>query len=293
MAADLDLNQLRVLDVLLEEQRVASAARRLGVSPSAVSHTLAKLRKRTGDPLFVRTRRGMEPTPLARSLAGPLRTTFAALEGMLADLDTFDPATAQRTFALSTSDYGQLALLPGLLARLKQQAPGVAIVVRPVPERMLDELERGVLDLAVGSYPDAPSSLRSQVLFRDGFSCLVPAGSGPWDLQRWLAAPHVLVSPRGLPGSYVDRQLAAQGLRRHVALTVPNFLVTPHVVAEAEHVCTLPSRLAAQLTADPRVAAVPPPIELPQFPIHQVWHERVHRHPAHRWLRTQVQQSTP
>lgn len=293
----LDLNLLRVLDALLGERHVTRAARRVGLSQPATSHALARLRAALGDPLLVRGPGGaLVPTPRAAALQPRLRAALDAVAAALRGDAPFDPATARSTFRIATGDYAEMVILPGLMARLARDAPHVDLRVVP-PASGGDEREglaAGEVDvvLAPRRGPGGAAGLYERRLFDETFTCLVrrghPATAQRLTLARYEALSHVLVAPRGTPGSFVDDALAALGRRRRVALTVPHFLVAPHVVAATDLIVTLASRIADVVAGPLDLVALPPPLELPGFTMSLWWHERNHHDPAQRWLRDAI-----
>ena len=289
-----DLNLVLALDALLAERHVTRAAARLGVTQSAASHALARLRDLFGDPLLVRGPRGaMITTPRAEALAPQVHRVLVDLAGVLRG-DAFDPATTRRVFRIGASDYAELVLLPKLIERIGRLAPGIDLWVHPFDEHGDAELAAGALDavfaLPRGSARSAGSY--EKVLFDEGFTCILradhPLAGGKLTLPRYCGASHLLVAPRGSPGSLVDDALAEHGRSRRVALAVPHFLVVPYIVAGSDLVATLASRVAARFTETLGLVAMPPPVQLPRFQIAVAWHERNHHDAAHRWLREQV-----
>lgn len=285
-----DMNLIKVLDAVLSERSVSRAAVRLGVSQSAVSHALAKMRKDFQDPLFVRSPQGMVPTERAERMIPFLRTALAATERLLDDPEHFDPMTTRRSFTIAAADMFGLVLLPSLIGQLVSKAPGLDLDMRPNTTAPLGALENAALDLAIGVFHDPPSSLRRQRLFDDEFVCLVrrnhPSIQDVLTLDAYIETPHGLVAPAGRPGGVVDTILARQGLSRRVALRVPNFLVAPMVTAGTDLVWTLPSRIARIFADYLPLRIFPPPIDIPTFTISQLWHERSQHDPGHRFLRS-------
>jgi DNA-binding transcriptional LysR family regulator len=285
-----DLNQLRVLDALLTERSVTRAARRLGLTQPAVSHALARLRLRFGDPLLVRAGRGLALTARAEALALRLRAAIQGLDALLADRPSFDPATARRTFRLTTADYGELAVLPSVMPRLMQQAPGVDLWVQRPMEDEFAAVEQVDLAVIVPRGQDAPSSLRSRALLRERFVCVMRRGhplAGGMTVEQFAAASHAFVAPRGSPGGVVDDALGRLGLRRRVALALPHFLVIPHIIATTDLIVTLAERVAVAFAHLP-IEITAPPLELPGFTVAMMWHERLDADPGHRWLRSLI-----
>lgn len=289
---EINLNLLHSLGVLLEEANVTRAAARLGVTQSAMSHTLRQLRAHFDDRLLVRGPRGMLLTPRAEELRGPLRRGLGELERVVRGDVSWDPATASRTFRLVLGDYVSVRLLPRLIERLRREAPRVDVDVRPT-ERRGDEarLESGEVDVLVALRASGAPGLRQRALMSDGFACVARSGhpeiacADDLTLDRYCALDHVLISPGGEDGSFVDTKLRAVGRQRRVALRVPHFLVAPMVVARSDLLLTAPANLAAEIAAHYPLQLLPAPLELASFTLQLVWHERFDDDPAHRWLR--------
>ncbi len=292
--AGVDLNLLVVLDALLDERHVTRAARRVGLSQPATSHALARLRALLDDPLLVRGPGGqMVPTPRAEALAPRLRDALHGVAAALADEAPFDPATARRSFRIATGDYAEFVILPALMARLAREAPGIDVWVVSGGDDH-DAIAAGAVDVAIAPRraSAAPAGIYTQRLFDETFTCLVrrghPAASQRLTLARYEALAHLMIAPRGTPGSLVDDALTAVGRRRRVALAVPHFMVAPYVVASTDLVVTLASRIARVIAAPLQLVALPPPLDLPGFTMSMWWHERRQHDPAHRWLRAAI-----
>lgn len=289
MLPSVDLNLLRILEALLDEQSVTGAARRLGVTQSAVSHALARLREQLDDALFVRTTRGMSPTPRAEELREPLRRGLAALREAV-DGRMFEPASATRTFTIAMTDQLGITILPTLSVNLAARAPSVDLNIAPVVRNIERALESGTAELVLtgSTRPLDASALKRQLLFDEELVCIVRADHPVRDrltLERFCGMGHVLVSPRGGGGGIVDDVLAKQGIRRRVAVTVPHFIVAPHVIAATDYVLTVAASLAHTLAPVLGLRILEPPIELPRASYWQLWHERTHADPGHKWLR--------
>ncbi|WP_437311801.1 LysR family transcriptional regulator [Sorangium sp. So ce388] len=295
--AALDLNLLVVLDALLAERHVTRAAARVGMTQPACSHALGRLRRALGDPLLVRGARGaMLPTPRAEALAPALRAALRGLASAIRGEPRFDPATARRTFRIATGDYAELVLLPPLLSLLASAAPSVDVWMMPLAltrDGVVAQLTSGAVDVVIGPPRRGwPDDLYVRPLFEERFRCVVrrdhPAAHGRLTLDRYCALSHLLVAPRGTPGSLVDDALAALGRDRRIAATVPHFLVAPHVIAATDLMATLGARIVDATAAPLGLAVLPPPLELAGFSFAMIWHERTHHDPAHRWLRDQI-----
>jgi LysR family transcriptional regulator, nod-box dependent transcriptional activator len=285
-----DLNLLAALDVLLEERNVTRAADRLGLTQSAVSRILGRLRAAFGDPLFVRTSRGLTPTKRAREIAGALRQNIEGLERLLLERPKFDPAGAQRRFRIAAVDYAQVTLVAPLLRRLSAEAPRIDFEVRQPSFESERDLDAGVLDLLI--MPQQPSGLGIiwTPLYRDGYTCMVWVKNSIRSLTpaRFAAMDHVLVAPRERPGGIVDEVLKESGLARRVAVQIPTFLMLPHLLIGTQRIATVPTGMAAELARMNALRIIKPPMQIPGFTMSQGWHE-IHRYdPGHRWLREEL-----
>jgi len=285
----IDLNLLLALHALLSEKHVTRAALRLHRSQPAVSHALAQLRKHFDDPLLVRQGSSMALTTRAQALAQPLQDALGNLNNLLT-APQFEPAMAQRRFRLSLSDYSSRIILPPLLRHLRQVAPGIDLAVSQASrETMLAQLLDGELDLAMGLFPDLPQDITAQPLFADSFISVadrqVLPASGGLALDDWLARPHVLMAMRPDAFDEIERVLAAQGLRRRIALALPHWSAAVEVLAGTDLVLTVASRAVGSLRQHPTLRQFTPPLAIPSFDYQQAWHSRKDSDPGHRWLR--------
>lgn len=287
-----DLNLLVVLRALLTERHVTRAAARVGLSQSATSHALSRLRELYGDPLLVRRGRTLVLTPRAERLLPTLERGLSDLKASIDGEPEFEPKTARRSFSLGMADYLQAVVMGPLLGELGRLAPNVNLTLTSAPD-LEEQLSAGSVDLGVqvqSRTHDTP--LKSQPIFDDEFVCLVrhdhPDIGRKMTMEKYLAARHVVVAPSGTSGSLVDSELSARGLARRVALRVANFLVAPIVVAETDFVNTMPKRLGLKLAERHGLRALPPPLELPRFGFLMLWHPRLDADPAQRWLRELV-----
>lgn len=288
----LDLNLLRVLDALVRERHVTRAAEHLHLSQPAMSNALNRLRSAIDDPVLVRGKGGMVPTPRAEALAGPVRLALASLEQALRAGQDVVPAELQQTVTVAMADYYGLILLPPLLNRLRREAPGVKLsVLNLSPATVSRDLAEGRIDLALGILRHlVPDDLLSSHVFDDGFVCIArpdhPVIRGRLTMKRFLAVQHALISPRG--GSFfgvVDEELAKQGLKRDVVVSVPHFMLLPPVIRQTDLVATMPKRLAQHSVSGCELRLLKPPLELEGYDVHQVWHPRTDADPVQKWLR--------
>lgn len=293
-----DLNLAVVLRALLDERSVSRAARRLGLSQSATSHALGRLRALMRDPLFVRTRTGLVPTARAEAMTDAVRSSVAALETTFFAPPPFDPKTLERTFRIRPSDYVEFLLVPPLLERLAKVAPKVGVSALPMVTEATLALEEGQLDLLIqptrSDSGEQTDSFHMAELWDERLVGIArrghPLTRGRITLERFASASHALVSPRGQPGGIVDDVLRQRGTSRRVAFTTPSFLVAPQVVATTDLVMMLPARVAAALEAPFRLATFEPPLDVPGFRMAMFWHDRHHSDPAHAFLRREIAQ---
>jgi DNA-binding transcriptional LysR family regulator len=289
----IDLNLLVALEAMLSERSVTRAGARLGLSPSAMSHALARLRTTFGDDLLVRTRGGMVATARGEQLLGPLRRALEELAVLVAGPGGFDPGSSQREFTLATTDYVEAVLLPPLLSRISAAAPGVQLRVRPLEiSDVVEPLERGSYDAAIGVAFDVSPGLQQQALFSEEMVLVCRKGhplvKRSVDLATYLELRHVMVSVRGGSQGVVDELLARSGQRRRIALLVPHFLAAQLIVASTDLVMTAPARVVSRLGEALGLRVLTPPLAVPGFTVKQVWHERQQDDPGHLWLRQQV-----
>lgn len=288
----MDLNLLKALDVLLEERNVTRAARRSGLTQPAMSRALGRLRDALGDPLLVRSGRGLAVTARAEALRPRLHEALSQLDAVVAEGPGFDPATARRTFHLETADYGMAVVVPALLSALAEEAPGIDVVVHPQSGDFEGALASGAVDVVVLPKRGGAPDLVWSKLVEDDYVCLVreghPEAARPLTVARFCALRHVLVSPALAATGAVDQALAKLGRRRTIALRVPSFLVAPRVVAETDLVAVVPRRLAPPSDGDAGVRALPLPIAVPPLLVSMAWHERSRSDAGHAWLRRRL-----
>jgi len=290
--SEFDLNLLVVFEAVLAEGSISRAAGRLDLSQPAVSNALARMRKATGDRLFVRLGNAVVPTPYAQGIAGPIRQALAGIRNSLAESRGFDPATSERSFALYVTDLGEAYFLPTLLARLSAIAPGVRIRTLPMPtEAAQDALKSGEVDLAIGNLPDFRAGFYQQRLFPDHYVCAVrrkhPAIGQRLTARQFAAASHAIAMPAGTGHGVILRTLMEHGLEDRIVLQVQNFLVLPNIVATTDLLAIVPHSVGSQLSRHIDVKLLPLPIPIPPFVIKQCWHERFYDDAGNRWLRQQ------
>ena len=298
--ARLDLNLLLVFHHLLREKRVSAVAMVLGMSQPAVSSALGRLRSSLGDALFLRTQRGMEPTPYALQLAEPVATALDGLQQALNVRASFEPATSERSFTLAMTDVGEMYFLPVLMDALAGAAPGVTLNVVAVTSASLkDDMASGRTDLALGLLPQLQAGFFQQSLFRQPYVCLMREGhpltlSETLTLPDFAAASHVRVIAAGTGHGRIDGALSEalerQGLQRHIRLTVPHYVALGDVLGHSDLIATVPERFAQRVTGPFALTTRALPLAVNGSAIHQFWHARLHKDPGHQWLRELVAQ---
>lgn len=287
-----DLNLMVAFDALMSERSVTRAAERIGLSQSGMSNALARLRTLLDDQVLVRTGDGMMPTRKALAIAPQIHQALEQLGRALSPQPLFDARTSKQQFRVATVDYAELIFLPVLLDRLARDAPGIDLVISSLATGLdSDAMSAGRTDLAL--CPGGISEpLREQLLLHESFVCIVrkghPTVKKRLTLKQFTELGHVLVSPKGQPGSHTDRQLAERGLSRRVAVVTPHFLVAPQAVAASDHISTVPQRIAKIFAAQLPLVLHKPPIEIPSFSMSMIWHSRAVHDPAQRWLRQLV-----
>jgi DNA-binding transcriptional LysR family regulator len=310
----LDLNLLRVFDTLIEERSVTRAGERLGLSQSAISHALNRLRYVLGDELFVRGPDGMQPTARATEIAPRLRHGLIQLQLALAPAE-FVPRHTDRRFTIVCGEYVGTVLVPTLVARFRAEAPNAELRVRPSNTGVAEALLAGRADLAIGSFRRIPEWFAHEHLFRETRVWVLGADhQAAWQeltLERLAALPHVIISGIGedeqaVSGYVVDHglerlvtrsevgllqgALAARGLNRSIGLTTPHFLAALAVLSHSDMTTTLPRRLAVAFAGTYRLKLFEPPYPSAPFEIMALWHREHGSDPAVAWLRSVVRE---
>ncbi|MGD9945455.1 MAG: LysR family transcriptional regulator [Burkholderiaceae bacterium] len=304
-AKHLDLQLLAIFDAIMSERNVTRAADRLALSQPAVSKGLMQLREVFGDPLFLRSGRGVVPTHRALELTEEVRKAITALNGLLGPAPVFDPGSARAEFNIGATDYVSLVLLPGLMERLGKGASRVSIKVQMIepltPEEML---LTGKVDLALSTVTSTSFPLHREELFRDAYVCVcrdghpllsegaaqdVLAARRVPTLAQFAASRH-LAMPRqnGAREMILQDVMQRAGVSRDVAMQIPYLLAVPPVLLATDLIMTLASRAAAALAQQHPLCVLPHPLPLPEFPVFQIWHDRTHRSASHRWLRDEI-----
>jgi len=290
LARQVDLNLLELFDTVYRTRNLTEAGQRLGLSQSAVSHSLGRLRRSYGDELFVRMPRGVQPTPFADGLAEPVRAALDIVRGTLGR-SAFEPQRSDRVFHLAMSDIGERLFLPRLLAELAVAAPGVLLrTSSPDLPALADGLAGGAIDLAVGYMPGLGKRFRQQRLFSERFVYVADANhphmAEPPTLARMRSLRHVVAAPPGTHhAAAVEEVLTSERVRAPIALRVGSFLSVAPILEGSELVALLPSNLARVVGPRLGLRAQEPRVAFPGFEVSMYWHPRYHREPGNAWLR--------
>lgn len=299
--ADLSNSELRRLDVtlllvflgLVHHRKAATVAAELGLTQSAVSQALRRLRDVFGDELFLRRPHGMEPTATAIALEAPVAGAVEALRGALGAVRAFDPAAATGMVRIAALHAEQAVLVPDLFARLQRNAPGLTLsIVHSRRGEAVEALTEGKVDLALGYFREMPETCSGEMLYMEDYLVVGTKEALPkapnLDLDSFCAADHALTAPEGGDRGIVDTQLETIGRSRRVVLSLPAFLPALASVAASGALLTLPSRVASRFVDGFGLVTAPPPLELPQFPVSVFWHRRNETDPRTQWLRAQM-----
>jgi DNA-binding transcriptional LysR family regulator len=306
---NLDLNLLRVFEALMEERSATRAGSRLGLTQSAISHALNRLRYVLKDELFVRGPDGMQPTERAAEIAPRLRQGLLQLALALAPSE-FVPERTDRRFTIACTEYAGAVIIPALIARLRQEAPHASLSILPSNQGVAETLRCGRADLAIGSFRRFPDWFESETLLQDNrvwvLSADNPAATGELTLERLAELPHLVIAATGederaIEGYVVEHglerlvtrsdagvlqgALAARGLRREIAVTTPHFLAALAAVSQSDIAALLPRRLATAFVGRYRLALFEPPYPSPPFDLMSLWHREHGDQPAIAWLR--------
>ena len=291
---ELDLNLLKVFATVFHHRQVTAAAKQLNLTPSAVSNALARLRGHCGDQLFVRTQRGVVPTPYACRMWVSVSEGMTALNAGMRPVKEFQPSDSDMTFRVNVADVGQMLMIGAVLHSVSKEAPHVGIQTVDLPVADVEAaLMRGNLHLAVGHLASMGKSLFRRKLVTEQFVCLVSENNAPLrkrlTVDDFLNATHIRYSPTAVSLSRInveiDRFFRQKERKQRVALEAAHAFGLSSIVAESQYVLTVPTRLAAHYARLSPLVVHPLPIRFPSFDISLYWHERDHRDPAHQWFR--------
>ncbi|RKF49817.1 LysR family transcriptional regulator [Paraburkholderia fungorum] len=290
---DIDLNLLVVFNELLRQRRVSAVANTLGITQPAISNALNRLRKLLGDELFLRTSKGMIPTPFAQTLAEPIGYALGAIYNSLNATSHFEPASSTRAFTVAMTDIGEIYFLPAIMKKLAQVAPGVTVsTVRNQADTLREEMENSHVDLAIGFLPDLTTGFFQRRLFRQRYVCLFrkghPLAKAGITTAAFSKAEHVSIVAEGTGHGMVDTAIQRAGVARHVRLRVPHFVAVGHILQTTDLIAVVPQAYAERTLTPFGLDTAPCPIKIPDISINILWHARNHREPGNQWLRQLV-----
>ena len=295
-----DLNLLVYLDALLRERNVTRAADQLGLSQPAMSNSLRRLRELFEDPLLVRTSDGMAPTERAEELQPVVRELLSTIDKAVQPRTDFDAHSAKRVFRIMASDYAESTLLPRILLKLRESAPGITLDIMTPSDVSFQDVEQGKVDMAINRFDALPQSFHQKDIWRDDFSCLMRVNHPvleDFTLDSYLEAQHVWVSKTGMgvgvgvnPDDvqrlgWVDEALTRLDKKRRITLFTRHYQAAMLIAEQSDLIVTLPSKAADLKQNNTRVVIKPPPFEIPSIDLKMAWSPLLHHNPAHRWMR--------
>jgi len=302
----IDLNLLVYLDVLLRERNVTRSASLLGITQPAMSNGLRRLRETFSDPLLVRTSEGMMPTERALLLQPVIRQVLASIEQAVEPGTDFDASCSDRVFRIMTSDYGESTLIPTVLARLTEEAPGVVLDILTPSDMSFLEVEQGEVDLVINRFDTLPQAFHQVTLWQDSFSCLLSADNplaDSFSLDSYLQGHHVWVSKTGMGAGmgltpkdttrlgWVDEALLKCGHKRHISVFTRHYQSAALLAEQKGLIVTIPTKAAMAQQHNPKLKIFPPPFEVPSFELKMAWSPLLQHNRAHQWLRRLVTES--
>ncbi len=293
---DIDLNLLNSLQRLLANGSVTKAAEDQGISQSAMSYNLGRLRKTMGDELFTRDAGGLVMTPYARTLIEPLSRIMTEIDRLVSRSAAFDPHSAERTFTIALPDAAEVLIIPEILQRIGETAPGIRLELKNVDEvDVLRELDAGTIDMAVGVFSEGQVHHKRKLLHTDDYLCIYNGEllefSNPIGLDEYLSARHLVLSSKAAGHDAVGEQLAMREAKRRITMTTRHVLSIPFIVLATPVVATIHGGLARYFVRQLGLRASPPPFEMPSVPISLLWHGSNDADPAHEWMRHMIQTS--
>lgn len=289
----LDVKFLRLLDLLCATGSVTRSAHALGQSQSTISTWLAQLRQHLNDPLFVRTSKGMLPTPRTEALIGTVREILAGMSRLSQPEKPFDPATAEQRFSICMTDASHITLLPSILSHVHTAAPGITLAASVIGQDLAEKLESGEADLALGYLPWLDAGFYQQTFYKQDWICLANANhprvtdgsTANWDLDAYQAEMHISISS-GTGHQLLANAVASMQIRRRIGLELPGFLGLSSILATSNLIVTLPRMIGETLALAGKLRVLPCPFDIPSFTVKQYWHARYHQDSANRWLRS-------
>ncbi len=286
----LDLNLLTVFVQIHKDRQVSLAAEHLGLSQPAVSGALKRLRLLLEDEVFIRTSRGMQPTPLADRLLVPIANALSMIHDSLSQQLDFDATSSSRHFVFAMTDIGEISFLPSMINKLRVEAPNLDFsTVRNYSVNLKSEMESGKVDFAIGHFPELQSDFYRRLLFTSGYVCLFRRGH-PFEkainpVEAFMSAEHVRAVSTEIGHGRVDEAMERQGFHRRIRLSVPHIVALADVLESSDLLATVPETFARRSAQHFNLAYLPHPIELPRVEVGLFWHAKYHRDPGNQWMR--------
>ena len=286
----LDLNLLVVFDAVMDARNVTIAASRLNMAQPSMSHALRRLRDTLKDELFIRTPDGMVPTPKAERLSGRIRASLAGLRDAIEEKTLFVPGQAERRFILAVNNRAALTLAAPLAAMVAAQAPGILLDIRPSGTRnVLEELDRGHVDLAVGGITNENERFSDLVLLEDHYVAVIrkdhPLAKGhTLSMANFATLPHLALSSTGDMDAFVDDEMSKHSLKRRIMLHAP-LLAAPAILQQSDMVAVMSARAATAFARTHEIKVMQMPFSSPILVTSMLWHRRFDVEPGHQWLR--------
>ena len=295
-ANQIDLNLLVVFNEIYQFQHISIVAKRLQLSQPAVSNALARLRTTFNDPLFVRTKQGMQPTPYAEQLSEPIRAALTSITNAINPPENFVPSTSQRQFTLALTDVAEVYFMPRLIAHCMRFAPQITIKTSRIDgnegDEWMDDLGSGKLDFALGAFINVSEALYQRRLFNQQFVVLMraahPKAPTPLTAQDLLIYPHIQVANKTSPYDDINRTLEKAGVFKNNKISVPHFTAVPYIVSQHDLLATVPQKLAQSTALPFNLTYQNHPLTLPSLQTHIFWHKRFHQDAGNIWMRTVI-----
>ncbi len=288
---NMDLNLLRVFQAIADERSLTLAGHRLHLSQPAVSYALGRLRTLFDDPLFIRTKTGMQPTPTALELAKPITRALQAVQDALSYAEQFNPLVSTRVFRASMTDAAEMFFLPPVCEHLHQEAPLTRLhITQASPATLEEALRTGQLDFAIGNLPALKPMTRYAVLFSETYVCLTRTRKNlpkqkVLSAEQFLAFSHVQIESAESSHQQLEDLFRANGLQRQIALDIPHFSVLPRILERSDLAVTLPLRIAKLFNTEEQFSIYQLPIEIPAVEVTLHWHADFENDAGNRWLR--------
>ncbi|MEZ2720623.1 LysR family transcriptional regulator [Paenalcaligenes hominis] len=289
---DLDLNLLIIFHQIAVDKSVSGAAENLGLSQPAVSNALKRLRKTFSDDLFVRTSQGMQPTPYATLLIGPIAQTIDLLNTAINQQDSFDPLKSKKCFFVTMTDIGDIYFLPRLVDILLKRYPGISVKTLRSHTDLATNLAEGKVDLAIGLHPELQAGFYQRRLFHHRYVCLCrkdhPLSKQPMTRESFCSYGHIKITSPSTGHGEIDAIMQHAGLDRDIRLEIPHFIAVAHILQSTDLIATVPERFANSCLGPFDLISLPLPIDLPEIAINLFWHSKYHRDTANKWFRQLV-----